>query len=188
MFEIIKGHDGGACFWIQPVKVHSQKCFGWDAVEECPEEEISLDEEDVFTFLRYFFEKHFDPSLVYNRERKDDIHGSGGTMDASFEWYLTHNFYNYESANKMIADIETYANELERTELDCVPEEYLKYYLIAFNESTNISNWDQNTDALKPAATANLPLVADYCRKVAQSIQTMMERKPDWPLISIMGP
>ena len=186
MFEIIKGHDGGACFWIQPVKVHSQKCFGWDAVEECPEEEISLDEEDVFTFLRYFFEKHFDPSLVYNRERKDDIHGSGGTMDASFEWYLTHNFYNYESANKMIADIETYANELERTELDCVPEEYLKYYLIAFNESTNISNWDQNTDALKPAA--NLPLVADYCRKVAQSIQTMMERKPDWPLISIMGP
>ena len=39
MFEILKGHDSGASFWIQPVKVLKDKCIGNNDVTECPEEE-----------------------------------------------------------------------------------------------------------------------------------------------------
>ena len=135
MFEITKGHDPGACFWIQPVRVHSKECFGWDAVEECPEEEISLNEEDVFSFLQYFFRKYFNEYLIYNREREDNSIDStaGDTLAACFEWYLTHNFYDYHTAERMAADMESYADNLEQSGLECVPEEYLKYYLVALN-------------------------------------------------------
>ncbi len=187
MFEILKGHDSGASFWIQPVKVLKDKCIGNNDVTECPEKEISLDEEDVHDFLCYFFRKHFDKTLVYNCQRKEDC-TENAVMKPYFEWYLTHNFYTYETAEKMCRDIEIFADNLERVGLDCIPDGFLKYWLIRFNNNITIENWEQNIDALKPNVIKNIPVVADYCRKVADAIRAMMKNKPDWQLISVMGP
>ena len=188
MFCVFKGHDPGGCFWIQPVRVHASKCFGWEAVEECSEEEISLDETDVYLFLSFIFKKYFDDTLIYNRERKDDLLLSGKPIDACFEWYLTYNFYTYETAAAMTDEIDAFASRLESEGLDCVPDELLEGYLLILNEDASREILEKDAESLKPAAVAQLPAVADYCRRVAVSIRTMMKNKPDWPLISIMGP
>ena len=188
-FEIIKGHDGGACFWIQPVKVHARKCFDYDAVEECPEEEISLDEEDVYSFLDYFFRKYFDEYLLYNRERKEDCSGNPGwPMAPVFEWYLTHNFYTHEKAEKMAADMENYANDLENNGLDAVLEEMKERYLIAFNPRVVKQDLHWNAKACRANIEQKLPDLIGYYRGVAFHIREMMKNNPDRPLISIMGP
>ena len=126
---IIDGHDGGSCFWIMPVQCHSTVCFGWDSVEECKAGEISVDEDDVFGFLKYFFFKYFDENLIYNQQRRADWGPAAGICEpAVFEWYLTHNFYTYAQCRKMLSEIAATADLLEHGGLHSVSEEITKDY------------------------------------------------------------
>lgn len=185
----MEGHDGGACFWIQPVKVHAEKCFDYDDVEECPEEEVSLGEEDVFSFLDCFFRKHFDESLIYNRERKEDCSGTPGwPMKPYFEWYLTHNFYTYTTAEQMAAELEQYARDLEDKGPEAVPGELKERYLTAFKPGIAKEKLRWDSEKCRENVERKLPELIGYYRAVSLHILEMMRHKPDWPLISIMGP
>ena len=181
---VIQGHDSGAAFWIQPVKCHSDKNFDWDTVEECSEEEVSLDEGDVEGFLAFFFRKYFDDSLIYNRERMDDY--TRKPMDAIFEWYLTHNFYTYDTMSNMLNEIEQYACLIEQEGIHCLPPALLKDWIGWFRFENDEKTDDDET--IKQIAAENIMLVADYYKRFVGFIRTMMKRKPDWPLISVMGP
>lgn len=184
---IIEGHDGGACFWIQPVKCHSKKCFDWDAVEECEAAEISLDEEDIFGFLKYFFYKYFDRNLIYNQQRMADWCGVEGKCEpAEFEWYLTHNFYTQKSIRRMLADISSIADQLENTGIHTIPSEITENYS-AWLIDADIHQKMNKEDNLQ-FINKHLSVVIDFYRRFVSRIEKMLDENPEWPLISIMGP
>ena len=99
--EIKEGHDCSSYFWIRPVRVEPKDKITWDDVEEM-EEEISIEESDVECFLAYFFYKHFDKELLYNKNRWE---WSEDEFITHFEWWLTDNFYTYERMRNMLEDI-----------------------------------------------------------------------------------
>ena len=183
---IQKGHDPEVCFRIIPVKCHSTECFSWDSVEACESAKISLDEFDVDGFLRYFFRKHFDKTLIYNQQRHDDVHGIKNLgLPAEFEWYLTHNFYSYDAMRAMLDDIRRVMDDMRCGGLDAVPPELSK----------DIKGWfyaigDDSVDraAAEKLAYANPFVAMDYFRSFICHMEKMMEEHPDWPLISIIGP
>lgn len=184
---IIEGHDGGACFWIQPVKCHSKKCFDWDAVEECEAAEISLDEEDVFGFLKYFFIKYFDENLIYNRQRRADWCGVERKCEpAEFVWYLTHNFYTYKSFRQMLADISSIADQLESMGIHAIPLEITKDYSawLIDEDIHQKMNVEENLQFMNEHISV---VIGFYRRFVCRMVQ-MLDENPEWPLISIMGP
>lgn len=184
---IIEGHDGGACFWIQPVKCHSKKCFGWDAVEECEAAEISLDEEDVFGFLKYFFYKYFNKNLIYNQQRMADWCGVDGKCEpAEFEWYLTHNFYTQKSVRLMLADISSVSDQLEKMGVYSIPSDIVKNYR-AWLVDEDIQQKMNSEDNLQ-FINKHLSVVIDFYRRFVFRIEKMLDENPEWPLISIMGP
>lgn len=184
---IIEGHDGGACFWIQPVKCYSKKCFGWDAVEECEAAEISLDEEDVFGFLKYFFYKYFDENLIYNQQRMADWCDVEGKCEpAEFEWYLTHNFYTQKSVRLMLADISSVSDQLEKMGIYSVPSEIVENYR-AWLIDGDIQQKMNSEDNLQ-FINKHLSVVIDFYRRFVFRIEKMLDENPEWPLISIMGP
>lgn len=89
--EIKENHDSGGYFWIRPVKIEHVSKITWDNVEEL-NEEISIEEGDVDCFLAYFFYKYFDGELFYNKNRFE-----GEEYIKGFQWYLTFNFFTYET-------------------------------------------------------------------------------------------
>lgn len=182
---IIEGHDGGSCFWIQPVKCHSKECFGWDAVEKCSAVEISLDEGDVSGFFKYFFYQSFDRNLVYNQQRKADWCGVEGKCEpAQFEWYLTHNFYTQKSIRLMLADISNVADKLEQRRSDSIPSQIIENYrawLIDEGIQQNVASEDH-------LPFSHLSVMIDFDRRFVSRMEKMLDENPAWPLISMMGP
>lgn len=99
--EIVEGHDSSSYFWFRPVILKDTGKILWDEVVEL-EEEISIEEGDIDCFLSYFLYKYFDVDLTYNKRRYE--YDMGNISD--FEWYLTHNFYTYDTLNEMVKEIE----------------------------------------------------------------------------------
>lgn len=185
--SIIEGHDPGACFWIQPVKCHSDRCFDWESVEECSTAEISLDEYEVDGLLKHFFFQFFDATLIYNQQRKAEWSRSGRECEpASFEWNLTHNFYTYASMRQMIAEIAHVADLLESDEVYSIPAEIYQ------NDAASLIDEDSPKDLpfenQLQFIQAHLSVLVDYYRRFACRIEKMLDENPEWPLISIMGP
>ena len=73
---IVEGHDGGSCFWIMPVRHVEASDDNWYGIEECREQEISIEEDDIGEFLHFFLDKYFDPDYPYG-EARDQYCGSG---------------------------------------------------------------------------------------------------------------
>ena len=94
---IVDGHDISSYFWIMPVRVLDySNTDEIDNVAEMRSAEISIEEDDVAQYLTPFLYKYFDKDLDANKHRIEAD---------NFEWYLTHNFYTYESINDILADI-----------------------------------------------------------------------------------
>ena len=55
------GHNGGACFWVMPVKIVDDGTGNnWNrCILEHTQEEFSIDEDVVESFLWYFLVKHY---------------------------------------------------------------------------------------------------------------------------------
>lgn len=96
---IVEGHDGSSYFWIMPVRHVEVSDDNWYGIEECREQEISIEEDDIGEFLYFFLEKYFDPDYPYGQVR-DRYCGSG------FEWNLEYNIYTYETIREMLDEIE----------------------------------------------------------------------------------
>ena len=184
---ILEGHDGGSCFWIMPVKCHSKSCFGWDSVEECKAGEISLDEEDIWKYLKYFFCKYFDENLIYNRQRKADWCGIEGVCEPpEFEWYLTHNFYTYAHFRQMLSEISHAADLLETSGFDSIPSEITKDFQASLSDKSIHQRIEIEENRLM--ASKHVSVVIDFYRRFVSRMGQMLTENPDWPLISIMGP
>ena len=95
--RIVDGHNSSSYFWIQPVRVIDYSdTDDIENVAEMSSAEISIEEDDVNQYLTPFLYKHFDDKLEANKKR----------VDASdFEWYLTHNFFSFDSMRNILEDI-----------------------------------------------------------------------------------
>ena len=108
---IVDGHDSSSYFWIMPVRVIDySNTDAIDNVAEMRSAEISIEEDDVAQYLTPFLYKYFDDELEANKKRVEDYWiDDDGIEHASpvsgFEWYLTHNFFTFDSVEKILKDI-----------------------------------------------------------------------------------
>lgn len=177
---LIEGHDGGACFWIRPVKCLSTICFDWDKVEENSAAEVSLDEETVFAFLKFFFYKYFDNTLVYNQHREN---GWDNGQFAEFDWNLTHNFYTRKAFRQMLLEIRAVAEQIKAYGLSAVSNEITKNYWLSDDEQPLMSREEH-----KLLAESHVSIIVGFYQQFVVRMTRMLDENPDWPLISIMGP
>lgn len=108
---IVDGHDDSSYFWIMPTKIidYSDTC-NHNYVSELRSVEISIEEDDVGAYLMPFLDKYFDSELEANKNRvdyywKDDDGNEQAAYVKCFEWYLTNNYYSFDSVNKVLADL-----------------------------------------------------------------------------------
>lgn len=117
--EIIDGHDSSSYFWIMPVRVIDYSDTDEiDNVAEFCSLEISIEESDVYNYLSYFLFKHFDNELKANKRRAyqewiDDNNELQIDYIEEFDWYLTYNFYTFDSIKNIINDIKDTIVSLE---------------------------------------------------------------------------
>ena len=94
---IVDGHDSSSYFWIMPVRVIDYSdTDNSQNVAEMRSAEISIEEDDVAQYLTPFLYKYFDEELEANKKRK--------SADG-FEWYLTYNFFTFDSIKNILNDI-----------------------------------------------------------------------------------
>lgn len=108
---IVDGHDSSSYFWIMPVRVIDfSNTNSIDNVAEMRSAEISIEEDDVAQYLTPFLYKYFDAELEANRKRIEDywIDDDGNehiNIVDDFEWYLTHNFFTFDSIKNIMKDV-----------------------------------------------------------------------------------
>ena len=120
--RIIDGHDCSSYFWIMPARIIDYTDTNeLDNVAEMRSVEISIEEDDVDQYLSYYFRKYFDSKLNANQKRvgyyfEDDDGTEQITYITDFEWYLTYNFYTFDSIRRMIAEIRRTVSTLDNTQ------------------------------------------------------------------------
>ena len=178
--EIIEGHDPSSYFWFRPVIVHNTEKVTWKATEEL-KEEFSVEEGDVDCFLSYFLFKYFDSELVYNKNRFE----SGYFFSGGFEWYLTHNYFTYDTLREMLSEMSRVSDLLDRNfddpSLDRVKERYSIYYLCPQDSE----DWITGNNA---AIQKYSHLITDFYKRFISRLTKMMDNNTSTNLISIMGP
>ncbi len=181
--EIVEGHAPSSYFWFKPVHVNiSYKIVMDDDIDEL-QEEFSIEEGYVDCFLKYFFYKYFDPDWECNKNRFE--YGIGYIRE--FEWYLTHNFYTYETIEKMCEEMLIKAELLEcdfdNPDLTKLKENFSVYY-ICENRDTDYIVGDNSPNAMK----RHIRVVVHFYRHFVKRLTQMMENNPETNIISIMGP
>lgn len=190
--RIEEGHNGGACFWIMPVKIFREAdkiekgdevCFG---VLEHRNEEVSIDEDIVECFLYHFLKKHYDKdlSVAYRNHASMDFH-------EKFEWNLEYNVYTYDAIQKMIHEINEVMKLLTSKQSTPVLDELIeKHPFLTVNNDVSgerkevhlvYSDAERKTDW-----TVNG--IVDFYNRFCNRIEKMMENSPRFCHISFMGP
>lgn len=170
--RIVDGHDGSSYFWIMPVRVIDYSNTNEiDNVAEMKNMEISIEEDDVYQYLYPFIKKYFDDSLKANKQRINDswIDDNGQEhvdVIAGFEWYLTHNFFTFDSIKLMLNDIVDTINSLNEG---------------IENEYTQVIKGDDNVD---------VKLIVDFYNRFIYRMGHMINigKENGYDLISFMGP
>jgi len=179
--EIVEGHDPSSYFCFQPVYVKNKdKIILDDDIKEL-DEEFSIEEGYVECFLWYFLNKHFDRENIYNKNRYEC--GMGYVTD--FEWYITHNFFTYQSIKVMLQDISCCADRLETDYDDPVLDDLKKWFSIFYMCSPDSEDYKSGNDQ---AIRKHIAVVIDFYRRFVKRLTLMMENNPEAFLISIMGP
>lgn len=179
---IVEGHDSSSYFWIMPVRHAEISDDNWHGIEECREQEISIEEDDVGEFLYFFLEKYFDPDYPYGQVR-DRYCGSG------FEWNLEYNIYTYETIGKMLDDIERCAGLL-KTDFDNPALTALKegFHPYTFDPDENRYRKKLTDQEKEQLIRDNIGLALDFYERFVWRMRKMMKAAEDYELISFMGP
>lgn len=178
--EIKEGHDYSSYFWFRPVTIKLGEKITDDDVTEL-DEEFSIEEGDVECFLAYFFYKHFDNELIYNKRRYENAFG----FIDGFEWYLTYNFFTYERIRVLAEDINKTA-ELLKTNFDDPSLADLKksfsiFYMCPKDDKDYIEGNSENIGN-------HIDVVIDFYNRFTKRILQMLDNNPETDIISIMGP
>ena len=106
---IIDGHDPSSYFWFMLVRlIDDSDSNGIDCVAEMDSVVFSIEEDDVDQYLTPFLYKYFDEKLFENTRRVNSYWEEGSNQSQylqGFEWYITHNYYTFDSMKKIINDI-----------------------------------------------------------------------------------
>ena len=142
---IVDGHYGSSYFWISPVRVIDfSNTNSSDNVARNRGIEISIEEDDVYTYLTPFLYKYFEDKLEANKKRIeyqwiDDDGNEQVSVIKGFEWYLTHNFFSFASMEKIIQEIANtidiltsgkkneFTEKLKDTEIELVIDFYKRF-------------------------------------------------------------
>lgn len=145
-----------------------------DNVAELNSIEISIEEDDVYQYLKPFLYRHFDRDLEANKRRVyyygEDENEPPTYKEAEFEWYLTYNYYTYDSIRRIIRDIQETMEVLSSG---------------GENEYTGKLGLKKGTDNHD-----EIELVIDFYRRLIYRLEYMMNigKENGFDLISVMGP
>lgn len=169
---IVDGHDSSSYFWIMPVRVIDyENTDSMDNVAEMRRAEISIEEYDVSQYLAPFLYRYFDGELEANKKRVDDHwidddKSERFTYTSNFEWYLTYNFYTFDSMERILSDIKD---------------------TIAALSSGQKNDY---TAEIKRENDTPVELIIDFYRRFIYRMEYMMTvgKENGYDLISFMGP
>ena len=198
---IVDGHDSSSYFWIMPVRVIDySNTESLDNVAEMRSAEISIEEDDVAQYLTPFLYKYFDEELEANKKRVesywiDDDGNEQATPVDGFEWYLTYNFFPFDSMEKILNDMLDTIDALSTGRIT----EYTEKLKVKRGSATHqlLYAKDLNQEQID-AYNANLPtedntevdLLIDFYHRFIYRMEYMMKvgREKGYDLISFMGP
>ena len=199
-FEIFDCHDSTSYFWIMPVRVIDYTDTNdSDNVAEMDKLEISIEQDDVAQYLTPFLYKYYDDELEANKKRVQywDPEDKDGNIlySKGFEWYLTHNFYTYNSIANMLNDIKDTINALSsgrENEFTAKLREKRGFETYKLLYSKNLTQEEINE------YNANIPtindteaeVIIDFYRRFIYRMEYMMKIGDEngYNLISFMGP
>ena len=198
---IVDGHDGSSYFWVMPVRViDDSNTNGLDNVAKMRSVEISIEENDVNQYLTPFLFKHFDEELEANIKRVadywiDDDGNEQVTTIRGFEWYLTHNYFTFDSITAILKDIAHTINALscgektEFTEKLRIKRGTATNKLIYAKELTQEQIDEYNANRPKTDDT-EIDLIIDFYHRFIYRMEYMMKvgKEKGYNLISFMGP
>ena len=198
---IVDGHDSSSYFWIMPVRViDNSNSDSIDCVAEMRSNEISIEEDDVAQYLAPFLYKYFDGELEANKNRvedrwTDDDGNEQATYISGFEWYLTYNFFTYESVANILEDM--------RDTVDALSSGRENEYTAKLREKRGTATYqllyakDLSEEQIKEY-NANRPteddteidLIVDFYNRFIYRMEYMMRvgKEKGYDLISFMGP
>lgn len=198
---IVDGHDCSSYFWIMPVRVidYSDTNIS-DNVAEMRSAEISIEEDDVSQYLTPFLYKYYDDELEANKKRVEDYwiddDGSEQTTPVSgFEWYLTHNFFTFESMEAILKDISgtidvlSSGRENEFTGKLREKRGTVTYELLYAKDLNKEQIKEYNANRPKEDDT-EIEIILDFYRRFIYRMEYMIKvgKEKGYDLISFMGP
>lgn len=198
---IVDGHDSSSYFWIMPVRVIDYSDTNdLDNVAEMRSVEISIEEDDVSQYLAPFLCKYYDDELEANKARiegrwVDDDGNEQISVVRGFEWYLTHNFFTFESVIEILKEIsdtvEALSSERENEYTVKLKEKRgtATYKLVYARDLTEDQVNEYNENRPKEDNTET-ELVIDFYNRFIYRMEYMMKvgKEKGYNLISFMGP
>ena len=184
---IVDGHDTSSYFWIMPVRVIDYSDTNdLDNVAEMNSVEISIEESNVNQYLTPFLYKYFDDELKANKSRGNYT---------GFEWYLTHNFYTYDSVLKILNDIRDTINALSNgieNEFTAILREKRGWETYELLYSKNLTQEQINEYNANRPKEDNTPteIIIDFYQRFIYRMEYMIKigSEKGYNLISFMGP
>ncbi len=198
---IVDGHDCSSYFWIMPVRVidHSDT-NAIDNVARMRSAEISIEEDDVAQYLTPFLYKYYDDELEANKQRIEDrwIDDDGNEQTEAvrgFEWYLTHNYFTFDSIVAILKDIKDTVDALSSGRENEFTEELRKkrgtstYELLYAKNLSEAEIAEYNANRPTEDDT-EIGLIIDFYRRFTYRMEYMMKvgKEKGYNLISFMGP
>lgn len=199
--KIVDGHNSSSYFWIMPVRVIDQSnTNSMDSVAEMRSAEISIEEDDVNQYLTPFLYKYFDSELEANKQRiesswEDDDGNEQISRVEGFEWYLTYNFFTFDSMKTMLRDMRdtidalSSGRENEYTSKLREKRGFATYQLL-YAKNMNQEQVDEY-NASRPTEDDTAPeLIIDFYRRFIYRMEYMLTvgKEKGYDLISFMGP
>lgn len=199
--KIVDGHDTSSYFWIMPVRVIDySNTDDIDNVSEMRSVEISIEEDDVNQYLTPFLYKYFDDNLEANKRRVDYYRedNDGNEQNSyinGFEWYLTPNFYTFDSITNILNDIYDTIDALS-TGRDNEYTAKLKEkrgtvtYKLLYAKDITDNNIKEYNDNRPTENETEIELIIDFYRRFIYRMEYMMKvgKEKGYNLISFMGP
>ena len=194
MIKIIEGHNSSSYFWIMPVKIKdiNKNTNDMNNVDEYRELEISIEEEDIDSYLRTILLDVFNDELPENKKREVGlVKYINPEAYSTFEWYLTYNFFTFDDIKKLIDKIkkiiELLKNDYNNAELN---EIKLKYDWIIYGLPEYDKKKDYSREEKDILIKENIDLIIDFYERFIKYMENMIEEgtKKGYKLISFMGP
>ena len=199
--RIIDGPIGLSYFNIMPARIIDKtNSYYSENIAKMLSNQISIEEDDIAQYLLPFIEKFFDDELEANKNRKeycwtDDNGQEHATYVEGFEWYVTHNYFSFDSITNMLKDIQETMDALStgktneytsklKIRIGLAPWEVL--HASDFTEA-RAREYNEN----KPKAdNTDTELVIDFYRRFIYRTEYMMKvgKEKGFDLITFIGP